>query len=252
LLEDELRRTTELLQSKETALQTLDDRLNGRLRALEDQLNQKQEILEARDGELDALMAKVSELTQKVSETGAERERADRLLQEELREKTALLESKESSLEELDARFGARIDSLERQLGEKHMLLETSGNELNNLRDQMDAMQDRLSEAEAAKVNLENLLQAERSKAERALVVMPSSDQDGEPRVNGEGRGVDRLLSEREELLKARDKLINNLMTELKEKKTQLARQEIEVWKGIERRAAWKHRLSKVGIRLKD
>lgn len=252
LLEDELRRATELLQAKETALQTLDDRLNGRLRALEDQLNQKQEILEARDGELDALMAKVSELTQKVSETGAERERADRLLQEELREKTALLESKESSLDELDARFGARIDSLERQLGEKHMLLETSGNELNNLRDQMDAMQDRLSEAEAAKVNLENLLQAERSKAERALVVMPSSDQDGEPRVNGEGRGVDRLLSEREELLKARDKLINNLMTELKEKKTQLARQEIEVWKGIERRAAWKHRLSKVGIRLKD
>jgi chromosome segregation ATPase len=252
LLEDELRRTTELLQSKETALQTLDDRLNGRLRALEDQLNQKQEILEARDGELDALMAKVSELTQKVSETGAERERADRLLQEELREKTALLESKESSLDELDARFGARIDSLERQLGEKQMLLETSANELNNLRDQIDAMHERLSEAEAAKVNLENSLQVERSKAERALVVMPSSDEKGDARVNGEGRGMDTLLSEREELLKARDKLINNLMTELKEKKTQLARQEIEVWKGIERRAAWKHRLSKVGIRLKD
>jgi hypothetical protein len=83
-------------------------------------------------------------------------------------------------------------------------------------------------------------------------MVMPSSDQDDEPRVNGEGRGMDTLLSEREELLKARDKLINNLMTELKEKKTQLARQEIEVWKGIERREAWKHRLAKVGIRLKD
>ncbi len=41
-------------------------------------------------------------------------------------------------------------------------------------------------------------------------------------------------------------------MTELKEKKTQLARHEIEVWQGIERRGVWKHRLSKVGIRLKD
>jgi hypothetical protein len=41
-------------------------------------------------------------------------------------------------------------------------------------------------------------------------------------------------------------------MTELKEKKTALARHEIEVWQGIERRGAWKHRLSKIGIRLKD
>lgn len=63
---------------------------------------------------------------------------------------------------------------------------------------------------------------------------------------------MDTLLSEREELLKARDNLIQNLMTELKEKKTQLARHEIEVWQGIERRDLWKHRLSKVGIRLKD
>jgi len=46
--------------------------------------------------------------------------------------------------------------------------------------------------------------------------------------------------------------LIKNMMTELKEKKSQLAHQEIEVWKGIERREAWKHRLAKVGIRLKD
>ncbi|MGH7855229.1 MAG: hypothetical protein ACREP3_17395 [Candidatus Binatia bacterium] len=252
LLEDELRRANELLQSKETALKTLDDRLNGRLRALEDQLNQKRELLEARDGELDALMSKVSELTQKLSETGAERERADRLLQEELREKTALLQSKESSLDELEERFGGRIESLERQLAEKHMILETSGTELNDLRAQLDAMHERLGEAEADRLSLENLLQIERSNAEKDLMAMPASGQDGEPRVNGEGRGMDTLLSEREELLKARDKLINNLMTELKEKRTQLARQEIQVWKGIERREAWKHRLAKVGIRLKD
>jgi hypothetical protein len=41
-------------------------------------------------------------------------------------------------------------------------------------------------------------------------------------------------------------------MNELKEKKTALAKHEIEVWRGIERRDAWKHRLSKIGIRLKD
>ena len=62
---------------------------------------------------------------------------------------------------------------------------------------------------------------------------------------------VETLLNEREQLLKARDKVINDLMSELKEKKTLLAKQEIEVWKSIERRAAWKHRLSKIGIRIK-
>jgi hypothetical protein len=69
---------------------------------------------------------------------------------------------------------------------------------------------------------------------------------------NGHSNGLETLISERDELVKARDKLINNLMTELKEKKTQLARHEIEVWQGIERRGVWKNRLSKIGIRLKD
>ena len=253
LLEDELRQTTEQLQSKETAMQALDERLTGRLTSLESQLSQKQELLEARDTELDALMSKVGELTQKLSEAGAERERSGRLIQEELREKTALLQSSEASLAELEERFTGRIESLERQVVDKHQLLEASGMELTDLRAEMNSLTERLDETEAAKVNVETLLQQERNQVTgTALMVAPSSDQEGESRVNGEGRGMDTLLSEREELLKARDKLIQNLMTELKEKKTQLAHEEIEVWKGIERRASWKHRLSKVGIRLKD
>jgi chromosome segregation ATPase len=251
VLEDELRRTTELLQSKETALKTLDDRLTAKLRSLEGQLGQKQELLDTRAVELDALMSKMSELTQKLSDLDVERERSDRLLQEELREKTASLKSNESSLAELDERFSGRIESLERQVIEKHRLLEASGMELADLRAEMSSLAERLDEAEAAKVNLETLLQQERSKAaDQGLVAMVAVGADGEQKVNG--HGMDTLLSEREELLQARDKLIQNLMTELKEKKTQLAKQEIEVWKGIERREAWKHRLSKVGIRLKD
>lgn len=251
ILEDELRRTTELLQSKETALKTLDDRLTAQLHSMEGQLGEKQELLDTRATELDALMSKVSELTQKLGDSDAEREHSDRLLQEELREKTALLKSTESSLAELDQRFSGRIESLERQVTEKHRLLESSGMELADLRAEMSSLAERLDEAEAAKVNLETLLQQERSKAaDHALMSMPPADADGERRANG--HGMDTLLNEREELLQARDKLIQNLMTELKEKKTQLAKQEIEVWKGIERREAWKHRLSKVGIRLKD
>jgi chromosome segregation ATPase len=229
----------------------LEERWNGRVRFLENQVSQKQELLAARDAELDALMAKVTELTQRFSELGAERERADRRLQEELREKTSLLQSKETSLSELEEQLKGRVEGLERQVTEKQKLLEASGAELNELRAQIHAITERLNETEAAKVFLESLLAEERAKIQQALVPMESPEQNADGGMNGEGGDLETLLSEREQLLQARDKLINDLMSELKEKKTQLAKQEIEVWKGIERREAWKHRLSKIGIRIK-
>ena len=244
LLHEDLRQKTELLQSKESAMKALEERLTGKLRSLENQVSQKQELLAARDTELDALMAKVSELTQKLSELGAERERSDRLLQEGLREKTALLQSKETSIGELEERLKGRVESLERQLMERQKLLEASGVELSELHTQMNVITERLNETETAKVYLEGLLHQQQSKADQALVSAAG--------LNGEAHDLDTLVSEREQLLKARDKLIQDLMTELKEKKTQLARQEIDVWQKIERREAWKHRLSKIGIRIKD
>ncbi len=215
-------------------------------------MQQKQELLAARDTELDALMVKVSELSQKLSETGAERERSDRLLQEELREKTMLLQSREASIGELEEHLKGRVESLERQVVEKHRLLESSGVELGELRGQFNTVTERLNEAEAAKVALDGLLQQERSKNDKALTLVEAPEKDADEGLNGVANGLETLLSEREQLLQARDKLIENLMTELKEKKTQLARQEIDVWQKIERREAWKHRLSKIGIRMKD
>ena len=228
----------------------LEERLNAKARSLESQLSQKQELLAARDTELDALMMKVSELTQRLSEMGAEQDRSDRLLQEELREKSALLQSRESSIDELEDQLKGRVEALERQVVEKHRLLEASGVEIGELSAQFYAITERLNEAEAAKVALEGLLEEERGKNNKTLMVMETAESHGE--VNGEAHGLETLLSEREQLLQARDKLIQNLMTELREKKTQLARQEIEVWQKIERREAWKHRLSKIGIRIKD
>ena len=121
-----------------------------------------------------------------------------------------------------------------------------------DFRAKLNEQAERLNETEAARVKLEGLLEEERNRSDKAIMIMPSHEENGDAYENPRDRGMDTLLSEREELLKARDKLIQNLMTELKEKKTQLARQEIEEWKGIERREAWKHRLAKVGIRLKD
>ena len=252
MLHEDLRQKTELLQSKESSMKALEERLTGKIRSLDNQVSQKQELLIARDIELDALMAKVSELTQKVSELGAERERSDRLIQEELREKTAMLQSKESSIGELEERLKGRVDSLERQVADKQKLLEASGVDLSDLRAQVSSVTERLNETEAAKVYLEGLLQQERHKADQMSVSVEPSQREASDGMNGESHGLDTLLNERETLLKARDKLIQDLMSELKEKKTQLARQEIDVWQKIERRDAWKHRLSKIGIRIKN
>src|SRR5437879_8673533 len=175
---------------------------------------------------------------------GAERERSDRLRQEELREKTLLLQSRETSIGELEEHLKERVESLERQVVEKQKVLESGGVALSELRAQFNAMTERLNDAEAAKITLEGLLQQERNKNDKALTISPLSDKDTDEGLNG--RGLETLLNEREQLLQARDKLIDNLMVELKEKKTQLARQEIEVWQKIERREAWKHRLSKI------
>jgi hypothetical protein len=65
-------------------------------------------------------------------------------------------------------------------------------------------------------------------------------------------QALESLLKEKEDLLKIHDGKIERLEAELKEKRTELARHQITVWQSIERRSAWKHRLRKVGITLKD
>jgi chromosome segregation ATPase len=240
----------EALHAKDAALAKLESHFNGQVQALEAKLSEQQNLMTTRDGEVDALMNKVREISENYSSLASEKERSDRALQEELREKTALLEAKESSAGDVEERLSGKLEFLERQLADKQKLLESGGTEMAAMREQIAVLHEKLQEAEAAKVHTERLLEEARASGPHLPAVVAFSDD--EAAVNGDTNGLDTLLNEREELLKARDHLIQNLMTELKEKKTQLARHEIEVWQGIERRGVWKQRLSKVGIRLKD
>jgi len=250
-LQEEINEKTDALAAAQSAMRALEKQLNARAGALETQLTEKQELLSARDAEFDALTVKLTDVTEKLAEVKAERERSERLLQEQLREQTTLLESRATSIGELEQQLRSRVESLERQLSEKQKFVEASGAELRVMQTQLNGLNERLYEAEAAKVALENMLDEEQRKPDRALVAVEREESATEEGLNGDA-GLENLLNEREQLLQARDKLIQNLMTELKEKKTQLARQEIEVWQKIERREAWKHRLGKFGIRLKD
>ncbi|MGH7886219.1 MAG: hypothetical protein ACREPG_00010, partial [Candidatus Binatia bacterium] len=198
----------------------------------------------------------VSSLAGQVAELESARARSERQLQEELREKDSLLETKNADLGDLEERLNSRLKTMERQLNDKQKLLEATSVDMGDMRAQMSVLEEQLKESENAKVWLENALHEERNKESQALIVadnhQPAVLGDGnEAAENGED-GLENIRTEREQLLKARDKLINDLMGELKEKKSQLAKHEIEVWQGIERRGVWKHRLSKIGIRLKD
>ncbi|HEY1236429.1 MAG TPA: hypothetical protein VGH22_23830 [Candidatus Binatia bacterium] len=250
-LQEEIDQKTEALAAAQSAMRALEKQLNARAGALETQLTQQQELLSTRDAEFDALTVKLTDVTEKLAEVEAERERSERLLQEQLREQNTLLESRATSIGELEQQLHSRVESLERQLSEKQRLLQASDAELDVLQTQLNGLNERLYEAEDAKAALQNILDKEQRKPDAALVVVEPEESQIENGLNGDA-GLASLLSEREQLLQARDKLIQNLMTELKDKKTQLARQEIEVWQKIERRENWKRRLGKFGIRLKD
>ncbi len=257
LLQEEARERAELLQAKEAALKGLEERLSGSLRSLETQLSEKQELLDVRDSEVETLIAKVSSLAGQVAELESARGRIERQLQDDLREKDALLETKNADLDDLEDRLNSRMKTMERQLNDKQKLLEAASVEMGDMRAQMSVLEEQLKESENAKTWLENALHEERNKESQALIVADNLqpavlDDDNAAAENGEADGLDNIRTEREALLKTRDKLINDLMGELKEKKSQLAKHEIEVWQGIERRGVWKHRLSKIGIRLKD
>ena len=249
-LDQELRLRNQALQTKDAALKQVEIQFKGQIQALEDRLSKQQNVMTTREGEVDALMNKVREISEQYGSLASEKERSDRALQEELREKTALLEAKESSVDDVEERLTSKIEFLGRQLAEKDKLVESGGTELATMREQIASLHEKLQETEAAKLRAERLLEEARANGPQLPAVISTDDEDYA--ANGDAGGLDTLLSEREELLKARDNLIKNLMTELKDKKTQLARHEIEVWQGIERRGVWKHRLSKVGIRLKD
>ena len=250
-LDRELHSRNEALHAKEAALAKLENHFKGQVQALEAKLSEQQNLMRTREGEVDALMDKVREISEKYSSLASQKERSDRALQEELREKIALLEAKESSADGVEERLSGKLEFLERQLADKQKLLESGGTEMAAMREQIAVLHEKLQETEAAKVHMERLLDEARANGPHLPAVISSVD-DEEFASNGDSNGLDTLLNEREELLKARDNLIQNLMAELKEKKTQLARHEIEVWQGIERRGVWKQRLSKVGIRLKD
>src|SRR4030095_3342783 len=313
-LADELRKAREALTAKDSAVKELEKDWRGKVHALETQISEKQELLQIRSTELEALKSEVGLLTVRVADMASIKERTEKTLQQELKTKTALLQSKDLAFKELETNLSTRFQDLENQLSEKEVSLKEHVAEL-------DALRSQLTKMGTAKQDVEDLLRKELGKTKAVLETKDSaikeleeglnktvkslenqlrerdtllSSRDGElealqsevgtlkARLTKMGSAMERaeglqqgkmanesvikqleesskrtrflesMLSEKEEILKANDEKMQRLEAELKEKRKELARHEIEVWQDIEKRELWKRRLAKFGISLKD
>ena len=313
-LAEELRKEREALRTKDSVIKELEKEWRGKLHALETQMSEKQELLQIRSTELESLKSEVSLLTTRVAEAASTKERAEKALQQELKKNAELLQSKDLAFKELQTNVSARFRDLENQISAK----ESSLNEHNA---QLDALRSQLTKMGAAKQDVEDLLRKELDKTKAVLETKDSaikqleeslsksvkslenklrerdtllSSRDGElqalrsevgtlkarltkmastpvrteslpqEKLSNEAtlkeleegskriRALESLLSEKEEILKHNDEKRERLESEIKEKRKELARHEIEVWQQIEKRGLWKRRLSKFGISLKD
>jgi chromosome segregation ATPase len=235
-LQQELKKNTELLQSKDLAFKELQTNLRARFRDLENQVNAKESSLKEHNAELDALRSQLTKM-------GAAKQDVEDLLRNELGKTKAVLEAKDSAIKELEEGLGKSVKSLENQLRERDTLLSSRDGELEALRSEVGTLKARLTKMASAPVRTEGLLQ-EKLSNETTLKEL----EEGSKRI----RALESLLSEKEEILKHNDEKMERLESELKEKRKELARHEIEVWQQIEKRGLWKRRLSKFGISLKD
>ena len=236
VLQQELKKKTELLQSKELAFKELETNLAARFRDLESQVNAKESSLREHNIELDALRSQLTKM-------GAAKQDVEDLLRKELGKTKAVLETKDSAIKELEEGLNKTARSLENQLRERDTLLSSRDRELETLRSEVGTLKARLTKMASATARTEGLAQ-EKLLTETTLKEI----EEGSKRI----RALESLLSEKEEIVKHNDEKIERLESELKEKRKELARHEIEVWQDIEKRELWKRRLAKFGISLKD
>ncbi len=235
-LQQELKKNAELLQSKDLAFKELQTNVSARFRDLENQISAKESSLNEHNAQLDALRSQLTKM-------GAAKQDVEDLLRKELDKTKAVLETKDSAIKQLEESLSKSVKSLENKLRERDTLLSSRDGELQALRSEVGTLKARLTKIASTPVRTEGLPQ-EKLSNEATLKEL----EEGSKRI----RALESLLSEKEEILKHNDEKMERLEAEIKEKRKELARHEIEIWQQIEKRGLWKRRLSKFGISLKD
>ncbi|HEX9272739.1 MAG TPA: hypothetical protein VGA01_11065 [Candidatus Binatia bacterium] len=216
-LAEELRKEREALRARDAAVKGLEKDWRGKLDALETQLTEKQELLQSRSTELEALKSEVNLLTARVAETTLTKERAEKVLQQELKKKTELLQSKDLAFKELQTNLSARLRDLENQVNAKESSLKEHNAEL-------DALRSQLTKMGAAKQDVEDLLRNELGKTKTVLEAKDSTLKELEEGLSKSVKRLENQLRERDTLLSSRDGELEALRSEVVTLKTRLTK----------------------------
>jgi chromosome segregation ATPase len=234
LLTEELRKEQQALRAKESAIQELEKSSAARIQGLKVQLTEREELLQGRGAELEALRSEVNTLTRRLTDGVSANERASDVLQQELKKKTELLLAKDAAFKKLETTLGAKMRELENHLSKRDGSLKERSAEL-------DALRAELSKAGAAKKEMEDSLREEVKKATAALEVKNSTISELEQGLNKTVEALKHQAHQQEALLKSRDGELAALRSEVKTLKAQLNKQDaVSHWGPLLQEERWK------------
>jgi chromosome segregation ATPase len=216
-LAEELRKERESLRAKDSALKELEKDWRAKLHALETQMTEKQELLQIRNTELEALKSEASLLKARMGEAALTKDRAEKALQQELKKKTELLQSKDAAFKELESNLSGRFHELENQLDEKEAALKDRMTEL-------DALRSQLTKMGSSQQEVENLLRQQLGKAKAVLEARDATIKELEERSTQTAKTLEHQLREQEKLLSSRDGELTALRSEMGTLKTRLSK----------------------------
>jgi chromosome segregation ATPase len=216
-LAEELRKERESFRAKDAALKELEKDWRAKLHALETQMAEKQELLQVRNTELEALKSEATLLTARVAEASLTRDRAEKALQQELKKKTELLQSKDTAFKELESNLTGRFHDLENHLIEKEASLKDRTAEL-------DALRSQLTKMGSSQQEVETLLRQDLRKAKAVLEAKELTIKELEERSNQAVKTLEHQLREQEKLLSSRDGELTALRSEVGTLKIRLSK----------------------------
>src|SRR4030095_1535238 len=181
-----------------------------------DSLGDSSALLQERNAEIVTLRNRLTEL-------GASKDQAARLLEETVKHDAELLRNKEAEIDALEDRFAVTICSLENQLHEKESLLGSRDEDLKTVQSELGLLAAQLADLGDAKDKEGLLLRDQLEQKEELLLLKDAAIRKMQDESLERFRALETRLSKQENLLTTRDAEIDRLKAKIGEMDQQRA-----------------------------
>src|SRR5215468_8155238 len=192
VLRQELKRITELLQTKDSSITELENGLAG-----------KQQLLQRRSEELDGYKSKTDSLTEQLTDLRLAKERTESILQKGLK-KTEVLQAKDFDGAEQESALTETVRALEKELSEKQEILQTRTTELKAAKSKINTLRERLAAMGSAKKQTEDVLQQQLKQKTELLQAKDAAMKELQESSTATAQALEQQLNEKEKLSKDR------------------------------------------------